>query len=196
MSEIIDARGLTCPQPVMRTRDALESGAEEVEVLVDNAAARENVSRFASSRGCQVRVEEEPGSYRIILSGCPEARGKTQPAEVICSDTRNLVVLSTDAIGKDEELGRILMKAFLNTICEGERIPWRLVLLNRAVLLALEDAETREAVANIESAGVEVLVCGTCLDYFNAKERLAAGRVSNMYEIVETMLMASNSVTI
>ncbi len=196
MSEIIDARGLACPQPVIKTREALASDSGEIEVLVDNDAARENVMRFASGKGCDVRAEEESGFYRLFISGCREARALGQVMQEAAGETRNLIVLSCDVMGSDEELGRILIRTFLNTMCESERLPWRLVLFNRGILLALEEAETMEALRNLEGIGVEILVCGTCLDYFKAKDRLGAGRVSNMYEIVETMLMATNCVTI
>jgi len=196
VSETIDARGLACPQPVIKTREALASDSGEIEVLVDNNAARENVTRFASGKGCDVRVEEESGFYRLFISSCREARALGQGMQEAAGETRNLIVLSCDVMGSDEELGRILIRTFLDTMCEGERLPWRLVLFNRGILLALEEAETMEALRNLEGIGVEVLVCGTCLDYFKAKDRLGAGRVSNMYEIVETMLMATNCVTI
>ncbi|OFW55403.1 MAG: hypothetical protein A2W01_06680 [Candidatus Solincola sediminis] len=192
MSKVVDARGLVCPQPVVRTREALGS-ADEIEVLVDNKTARENVSRFASNKGCAVRVEKESGFYRLIITGRAETGEQTrEPGE----ETRNVIILSSELMGPDEELGRVLMRTFLNTMCESESFPWRLVLFNRGVLLALEGEDTAEALANLACLGVDVLVCGTCLDYFKVKECLAAGRVSNMYEIVETMLMATNSATI
>lgn len=196
MRQLVDARGMACPAPVMRTRDALRSGAKELEVLVDNEAARENVTRFASSQGCDVRVEQEGGFSRLIISGGREAEASPQETAAGEKGARNLVILSSDVMGRNEELGSILMKSFLNTMCESDQLPWRLVLFNRGVLLALKKADTVTALSNLERTGVEILVCGTCLDYFQAKERLGAGRVSNMYEIVDAMLMATNSVTI
>lgn len=198
MSETIDARGLACPAPVVKTRGALNAGAVEIEVLVDNPTARDNVSRFASSQGCSVEVHEEGDCFRIHIS----AEGKTAQATAVEATSADrsggiVVVLSEDIMGRGEtELGRVLIKAFLNTLAESDSLPWRLVLFNRGVHLAVEGAETAQALSNLASMGVEILVCGTCLDFFGLKEKLAVGTVSNMYEILSTMLMAANSITI
>ncbi len=194
MKERVDARGLACPAPVVRTKEALRAGAREIEILVDNPTARDNVCRFASSQGCSSEVFEEEGVFRIAITrgeGAAEAESRPE------TETRTVVVLSSDVMGRGEdELGRILMKAFLNTLAENDSPPWRVVLFNRGVLLAVEGAEGVEALSNLQCMGVEILVCGTCLDYFKQKERVAVGTVSNMYDILTTMLSATNSVTI
>jgi selenium metabolism protein YedF len=197
MGELVDARGLACPAPVVRTKDALKSGAADIEVLVDNPTSRDNVSRFASSQGCVVRVEEEGDVFRVFISNpAGEARAEAcEPREG--SVKRAVVVLSEDVMGRgDEELGKILIKAFLNTLTENDPPPWKMTLFNRGVLLAVEGAETVEALSNLNRLGVEILVCGTCLDYFGLKEKIAVGTVSNMYDILTTMLNATNCVTI
>lgn len=201
MEEVVDARGLPCPTPVVKTREALQRGCQRLEVLVDNPTARDNVTRFAASQGCSVEVSEEDGMFHLYImreGGPEEAACATVTAESPSpSGEKRVVVLSSDVMGRgEEELGRILMKAFLNTLAESERRPWRLVLFNRGVLLAVEGADTLPALKELASRGVEVLVCGTCLDYFGAKDKVAAGTVSNMFEILETMLVASNSVTV
>ncbi len=194
MKERVDARGLACPAPVVRTREALKGGAAEIEVLVDNPTARDNVCRFASSQGCVSEVFEEEGGFRIAITrGAEEAGAESAPGHA----GRAVVVLSSDVMGRgDEELGGILVRAFLNTLAESDPLPWRVVLFNRGVLLAVEGGDGVEALSNLRDMGVEVLVCGTCLDYFKAKEGLAVGTVSNMYDILTTMLSATNSVTI
>lgn len=202
MRELLDARGLACPAPVVKTREALQRGVLELEVLVDNPTARDNVARFAASQGCRVEVREEGGIYRLDIR-----RQAADSAESLESETstecvpgtqgRTVVVLSSDIMGRgEEELGRILVKAFLNTLAESDTVPWRVVLFNRGVLLAVEGADTVPALSNLVHRGTEVLVCGTCLDYFGAKEKVAVGTVSNMFEILNTMLVASNSVTV
>jgi selenium metabolism protein YedF len=199
MKEPVDARGLACPAPVLKTRDALKGGARDIEVLVDNPTARDNVSRFASSQDCRVEVKEEGDIFRIIISS-PLVEEKAQVGMDTSAqevDDRAVVVLSEDIMGRgDEELGTILIKAFVNTLAENDPPPWRIVLFNRGIFLAVEGAETVEALANLEKLGVEILVCGTCLDFFGLKEKAAVGVVSNMYDILTTMLTATNSVTI
>jgi len=195
MGETVDARGLACPEPVVRTRGALGKGARELEVLVDNPTARDNVCRYASSQGCRVEVEQEGEAFRITISKeREEASAEAAAAE---AEVRSVVVLSSDIMGRgDEELGRILIKAFLSTLAESDPLPWRIVLFNRGALLALEGEDTVQALSNLGGLGVEILVCGTCLDFFGAKNKLAVGTVSNMYDILTTMLSATNSVTI
>lgn len=201
MDEVVDARGLACPAPVVKTREALQRGCLRFEVLVDNPTARDNVARFAASQGCGIEVSEENGVFRLHISregGMEEAACVDVAAESLPpTEEKRVVVLSSDVMGRGEEkLGRILMKAFLNTLVESEKRPWRVVLFNRGVLLAVEGADTLPALEALVSRGVEVLVCGTCLDYFGVKGEVAAGTVSNMFEILETMLVASNSVTV
>jgi selenium metabolism protein YedF len=194
MGEYIDARGLACPAPVMKTRDALQSGVSDIEILVDNPTARDNVSRFASSRGCEVSVTEEGDLFRLNISG-QAAPGEATPAARAPrreNETKTVVVFSEEIMGRgNEELGRILMKAFLNTLAESDSLPWRLVFFNRGV-----GAETATALKNLDKLGVEILVCGTCVDFFGVKEKVAVGTVSNMYEILTTLIMATNTVSI
>ncbi len=195
--EEIDARGLACPAPVVKTRDALKKGAREIVILVDNPTARDNVSRFASSQGCQVEVQEEEGDFRISISYSPGAE-ESQVCETFGeTGERAVVVLSEDVMGRGErELGTILIKAFLNTLTESDKLPWRLVLFNRGVLLAEEGADTVPTLRRLEDLGVEILVCGTCLDYFRIKEKVGVGTVSNMYDILTTLVTATNTVSI
>ena len=199
MSELVDARGLTCPAPVVKTRDAVKSGATEIEVLVDNATARDNVSRFAASQGFEASVVEEGGLFRLHLSATGAAPQEMEEGLITCDagGGRTAVVISSDVMGRgEEELGTILIKAFLNTLAENDPPPWRIVLFNRGALLAVEGADAVEALSNLNSLGVEILVCGTCLDFYGLKEKVAVGTVSNMYDILTTMLTATNSVTI
>lgn len=197
MGELVDARGLACPTPVVMTRDALISGAAEIEVLVDNPTSRDNVCRFASSQGCRLEVAEEAGDFRIMVAS-PGGQTDTRAEEdSAATDKRTVVVLCEDIMGRGSpELGKILIKAFLNTLAENDPPPWRIVLFNRGVMLAVEGEDTVEALSNLDKMGVEILVCGTCLDFFGLKEKVAVGVVSNMYDILTTMLTATNSVTI
>jgi selenium metabolism protein YedF len=197
MGELVDARGLACPAPVVKTRDVLKKGASDIEVLVDNPTARDNVCRFASSQGCGVEVREEGDIFRIAVT-VPAGEAGVMVEQTTAGDRmRSVVVLNGDVMGRgSEELGAILIKAFLNTLAENEPPPWRMVLFNSGVKLAMEGADTVQAFQDLESMGVEILVCGTCLDFFGLKEKLAVGTVSNMYDILTTMFSATNSITI
>ncbi len=68
MPKILDLSGLACPLPVIRTKEALEGGeSQEFVVVVDNDAARDNVSRFAQSRGCTVAVAQAGNCYHLTI---------------------------------------------------------------------------------------------------------------------------------
>jgi selenium metabolism protein YedF len=197
MAEIVDARGLACPAPVVKTRAVLKGGARNIEVLVDNPTARDNVCRFASSQGCGVEVMEEEGFFRIAVTGPSREAGPEFEMPAGDGVGRRVIALASDIMGRgDEELGGILIKAFFNTLAESDQLPWRMVFFNSGVKLTVEGTDTAQALRNLESLGVEILVCGTCLDFFGLKDRLAAGTVSNMYDILTTMLSATNSITI
>lgn len=193
MGETVDARGLSCPQPVVLTKQALQGTAGPFQVLVDNPTARDNVARFARSQGCAVEVFEEEYGFRLEVS--PGAGGceLNEPSGA----GSHLFVLSADFMGKvDNQLGRLLIKAFLNTLAEREELPSHLVLFNSGVHLACGEAETVEALRQLQERGVTILVCGTCLDFFGQKEQLRVGSVSNMYEIVDTLAMSGKCITI
>ncbi|WP_297212233.1 sulfurtransferase TusA family protein [uncultured Flavonifractor sp.] len=66
--KLVDARGLSCPEPVMLTRKAVSAGELPCRVMVDNPTARENVTRYAQHQGCQVSVAEADGIYTLTLS--------------------------------------------------------------------------------------------------------------------------------
>lgn len=65
---VLDARGLSCPEPVIMIRKAMASGEASYTMLVDNLTARENVTRYANHQGYQVTAKEEAGEYRLSIS--------------------------------------------------------------------------------------------------------------------------------
>ncbi len=186
----LDARGLACPEPVILTRKALaEGGFETLEVVVDNDAARENVLKFAEFSRCPVaRVEAAEGVFRLWLA----TAGAPAPAPEVPSPASAggaVVLVATEAIGRgDDELGRLLMRGFLFALTECEPPPLRVILMNGGVKLAVEGAESLVNLRRLADAGVEILACGTCLEFFGLKASLAVGRVSNMYEIAGHLL--------
>ena len=197
----VDARGKTCPQPVIDTRKALEDPAlTELEVLVDTEASAENVARMARSLGCEVRLEDSGvGELRVVLTreGAPVTADRVEPPKAAaCAEvTKVAVFVAADGIGRgDDELGQALMKAFLATIEDLAPRPTSLMFMNSGVKLVCEGSGALGAIAELEGLGVEVLVCGTCLDFFGLEDRLAAGRVSNMLEIASRMVEADRVV--
>ena len=195
----IDCRGMACPQPVMATKDILEEHPREmIEVLVDNKASRENVSRFLKSQGWTVSVKEvHEGVY--CITGAPptceiiheEKTSETSSAQKI------LVFIPTDLFGQgSEELGHGLMKNFISTLKEMGADLWRIVLVNAGVKLSSKDSRVLEDLRALENAGVDILVCGTCLEYFNLMDSKAVGHTTNMLDIVTSMQVATKVIRI
>jgi selenium metabolism protein YedF len=183
----LDLRGKTCPVPVIETKRLIDSKpVKEIEVIVDSSAASENVQRFLSSNGFTVQCKEAGSEYHIHgTKGSSETRSAGQDGKVV-------VVVDGETMGRgNDELGAILMKAFLSTLKEIKPEPWRIIFLNAGVKLAAQDAPFVPILKDLEAAGVEILCCGTCLDYFGLKEKTGAGRISNMFEIISAMIEAS-----
>lgn len=197
MSTEVDARGLACPQPVIATKKALDAIAAGVVItMVDNQAARENVMKFAAASGFGVSVEEACGHYRIrITKDAPAAVGAGAP--VVCQDAGETVYLITqNTLGHGSaDLGAILMKSFLYTVLESEPLPRAILFINSGVHLTVAGSPALDNLAALAAHGVKVLSCGTCLDFFNLKDKLAVGGVTNMYTIVAE-LAAGKSVTL
>jgi selenium metabolism protein YedF len=184
----IDCTGKTCPLPVLETKKALEEGhVDTLAVIVDNLTSRENVMRFLQSQGFSVSVMEENKKHRI------EATRGQSDEEIVKSENKLLVFIDGETVGRgSEELGRILMRSFLITLEELNPLPWRIIFINGGVKLAAEESPYLEPLNNLLTLGVEILCCGTCLDYYKLKEKLRVGRASNMFEIASSFLEATN----
>jgi selenium metabolism protein YedF len=201
----IDARGLACPQPVLETKRALESEpSTHFKVIVDNDASRENVSRFARNQGCDVEIEEDgPDQFQItiIRSGAAPAAEQTvesvpSPAAEASLPPKTVVYVSSCSMGRgDEDLGAKLMRGFLRTWIDSRPLPWRMIFINSGVKLTTVDQEAVEAVSLLEERGVEILSCGTCLEHFGLKDDLHAGKVTNMYEVIDSLNAASKVIS-
>ena len=196
MTTVVDARGLACPQPVIKTRQAMQL-ADQVVTLVDNDTALANVSHMAEKAGWQVKVTPEGGDYRIEMVGSalqqePLPVGRAEPLAGSL-----VLVVSADKMGRgDEELGHILIRSFFHTLGEVKPRPDRIILFNTGVRLACQGSEVLDDLCALEADGIEILACGTCLGYFELKDKLAVGRVSNMYDIAETILGAGKVVNL
>ena len=193
--EQLDCRGLACPQPVMRSRDAVAGGAQALEVLVDNEPARENLRRFFEGRGFSVAAKQEgPDCWRITATAdaaAPVPQQATEISPAAEGNSRTLVLITTETIGRgDDTLGGKLMGNFLATLPElGPRL-WRIVLINGGVKLASNPGAALDALKKMEAEGVSILVCGACLGHFGLLEAKAVGETSNMLDIVTSLDLA------
>lgn len=195
----IDARGLACPAPVLRTKAAVEQeDANTVKVVVDNEASQQNVKRFLESQGFETSVEKN-GNEFFITGTCnkapqPQPEGDTQAD---AEQKKIMVMCTTDRIGfGDDDLGLKLMISFIGTLKEMDPDLWRLVLVNNGVKLTIDGSEVLQDLKELEDRGIMILVCGTCLDHFNLLEKKRVGETTNMLDIVTSMQLADKVINI
>jgi len=199
---IVDALGEQCPIPVVKATKALGEMQEPgvLEVHVDNEIAVQNVMRLAMGKGLAASSEKLDDKHFVItmeVSALPEAKAavpQKEESEPVClPDIRSntMVVIDTAAMGRgDDELGRTLMKGFIYALSQLEELPKTIIFYNGGAHIPIEGSVSLEDLKSMEAQGVEILTCGTCLNYYGLTERLAVGQVANMYTIVEKLSAA------
>ena len=195
----IDCRKQTCPLPVVNTKKALEQSADSnLLVVVDNIVSRDNVRRFVQSRGHEVKIEDRGGNlYYMHITRNPEAGKKPAGAANVPTTGGVVVFITTDQLGMgDERLGGILMKAFLNTLHDSEPKPEKIMFINNGVKLTTEGSEVLDSLAALTADGVQIMSCGTCLNYYGILDKLKFGIAGNMYDIVNVLLEAGKVIKI
>ncbi|MBF8435616.1 sulfurtransferase-like selenium metabolism protein YedF [Halanaerobiaceae bacterium Z-7014] len=189
----IDCSGLDCPEPVVKAKKALEEN-NKITIIVDNEVAANNVSRMAIKQGYQVdetRISDQ--EYELLIYGKSNQEAKTTTNNISAINKNTEVMLiTTDRLGEGpEELGELLMNGLLKTIADLKNRPDTLILMNNGVKLATTNLETAKILEKLLAEGLELKVCGTCLEFLELKDDLKVGQISNMYEILE--LITSNS---
>ena len=195
----VNAMGDNCPIPVIKTKKAMQAltSPETIEVLVDNEIAVQNVTKMASSSGGKVTSEklgEKEYKVTIEMEGAPAAAAEEE-GETCMPDRRNntVVVVSSDRMGTgNDDLGKVLIKGFIFAVTQLDTLPKTMLFYNGGATLTCEGSDSLEDLKSLEAQGVQIMTCGTCLDYYGLKEKLAVGTVTNMYSIVETIAGASN----
>ncbi len=198
---VIDCQGLPCPQPVLRCKKYLEQDIPECfEVVVDNEAAKENVIRFLATRGYTAQTSSTAQgiwSLRATREKLFSDKDNQKPCLETCHQTdivteKAVVLLTADSIGAgDDLLGAKLVKNFLATLPEFGNSLWRIILLNGGVRLAVSDSPVLEALNTLEAMGVEIFVCGACLEHFDLLHAKKIGQVTNMLDIVTSLQLAT-----
>lgn len=183
----VDAIGQVCPVPIIMTKNALKDIEEgQVEVSVDSRISLENLQKMSKEMGYDYTVEESGDIFKIVINKMRES------VELRESEENTVVVIDSLHMGKgDVELGRILMKGFIYTLSEMEELPKTILFYNEGVKLAIEGAESLQDLKSLEERGVEILSCGTCLNFYGITEKLRVGSVTNMYTILERQMKAT-----
>lgn len=195
----VDARGDACPIPVVKTKAAIAklNGEGMVETLVDNETAVQNLTKMAHQKGYGVTSEKQNDScYRVSMTiqewedndNAPE-KALSQP---MVQEQNTVVVISADHMGEgDDELGRTLLKGFIFALVTQEKRPRTILFYNGGARLTCEGSDSLEDLRTLAEQGVELLTCGTCLNFYGLTDKLAVGGVTNMYEIVEKQMKAT-----
>lgn len=198
MKREIDARGEACPKPVIMTKKELDNMVEGViTTIVDNEVAKENVSKLANSLGYAYNVDKvnDEEYYIHITKGQVEDTGVNMCIPDTLKDL-TIAFSSNTMGGGSKELGKILMKSFIYTMTEVPPFPSTLLFYNSGVYLTCEGSEVLEDLKLLKEEGVEIISCGTCLDYFEIQDKIKVGEISNMYTIYEKLRNATNTITI
>jgi selenium metabolism protein YedF len=184
---VIDARGIGCPKPVIMAEEALSKIEEGIlEILVDNEASERNLSRFATKNAFYSETTKENNYWRVkIVKGYPcELPSEEAAAE---HEKDLLLIIGTDTMGKEEELGKILMRAFFETMKVTKEVPHTIFFLNAGVKLTTTNEDIIPTLKEIEAMGVEIFSCGTCLKHYNLESELKVGYRGTTNHIVEGM---------
>ena len=195
----VDARGDACPLPVVKAKKAISElkGAGEVEVLVDNEIAVQNLTKMAQQKGYQYSAEKlAEREYRVLFTvGEPAAEEEEAPVCTPDARTDTVVAISAAVMGEgSEELGKTLLKAFVFALTQQDKLPKTILFYNGGAALTCEGSAMLEDLKELEAQGVEILTCGTCLNFYGLTEKLAVGSVTNMYTIAEKLTQAGNVV--
>jgi len=189
----VNAVGKLCPQPVVMTQKALsEAGKAGVVVFVDNETARDNVVKMAEKGGLKVKVYRKTikgFKVEIKKSFLPENKKSNKAKKAVLKE-KIVYLFESDFIGTNRELGKVLSNGFLNAI---EQLPEKqssIILISKGVKLAIKKSYVLNRLKSLEGKGFDILICGTCLDYFKIREKVDAGKISNALEIMECMTEA------
>lgn len=209
MKQLVDARGKQCPVPVIETKKALKEITEGiVEVLVDNEIAVQNLTKMAKQMKLNCSSEKVAVDHYVVhievlksIDEMIQSQSSDDPVQNTAStieqshlettDETTIVVLSANHMGEgNEELGKVLMKGFIYALTELDKLPKKILLYNSGAKLSIQGSDSLEDLRLLESKGVEILTCGTCLNFYGISEQLAVGSVTNMYAIAESMMEA------
>lgn len=195
----VNAMGDTCPIPVVKTKEAIRQlGADGgvVETLVDNDIAVQNLTKMANQKGYGVESEKlGENEYRVTMTVGAGADLPAESEETVCmvpaGQKNTVVVVAADHMGEGEgELGKNLLKAFLYALSQQESLPKTILFYNGGASLTCQGSLSLEDLKSMAERRVEILTCGTCLNFYGLTEKLAVGGVTNMYDIVEKQMAA------
>ncbi len=198
----IDVRGKVCPEPLIITKRAIRESqpSDTFEIVLDNDIATCNLEGLLNEMKISFRRVDEGGISKLYFSvegEPPTLDSVVEECAILAPKVANggyIVVISSCSMGSEDELGLILMRGFINSLAEQDTLPTKIVLYNSGVKICVEGTDTAKTLTELTAKGVEVVMCGVCIDYFGVRESLATGRISNMYEITNLQRTANHIV--
>lgn len=208
MNKIIDAKGKNCPIPVIMAKKEIDGGNNSFVVEVDNNIAVQNLQKLANSQGFKSEIKEDEENFKVYFS--KDLSIANQEEECLeCNEILDKVEENKNSLGSwavfigkeiigagNEELGKSLIKMYFYTISEGEELPKSILFMNDGVKVPTLNEQAIEHLKDLENKGVEILVCGACLNFYGLEEKLKVGKVSNMYDITNQMKEAAKVITL
>lgn len=196
MKKVFDAKGMVCPLPVVNAKEQIKNmnTGDELEVLVDNEIAVQNLCKFAKVKGFSAdakKIKEQEYSVTITLG---DKVFVSENEEILCTPNQindYVVAVSSQFMGEgNDDLGKALMKSFIFALTKQDVFPKTILFYNSGAFLTSEGSDCLEDINYLQANGVEVLTCGTCMNFYGITEKLAVGSATNMYDIVEILSKA------
>ncbi len=196
----LDVRGKLCPEPLIITKRAIKGADKDelFEVILDNDIATCNLEALLQEMGITFRREDNGNTSTLLfgLNGVLPNSTESSNEELCNIPTPKtggyVTVIVSEGMGSTDELGTILMRGFINSLIEQDVLPQTIILYNSGVKVAIKGSDTANSLNELSDAGVDIILCGVCVDYFELREQIAVGRISNMLEITSTTRKASH----
>jgi len=194
-NNIIDARGLQCPKPLILTKKTLNNPEveEAFKIVIDNKTAKDNIERFLQDNNVEFQTNKSDNDFIISIS--KTGKKIEGNAAVYCipsernSTAGNIICIKSDKMGEgNDDLGRLLMQGYINTIIETGILPEKIVFYNSGVKLVTEESNVAVSLMELEKKGVKIVMCGTCVDFYGLKDKINFGVISNMYDISDVLI--------
>lgn len=197
-TKLLDCTKLECPMPVIKAKQELEKDGEMLlDVIVDNEIAVQNLKKLANSMGYKSSSKKQDENFCVSIEKTINTSLNQDKSNLKFVEERQTILIKTSFLGiGDDSLGSTLMKGFIFTLTQSKPLPKKVMFLNSGVKLTTENEETVKNLQILEKEGTELVSCGTCLDFYNLKDKLKVGSVGNMYDIVDSLNQSSNKLTI
>ena len=193
----VNAMGDACPIPIVKTKNAIRElqGGGTVETRVDNEIAVQNLTKMANQKGYGVHSEKiSDNEFKVTMTvnaEAAQAAADSAIATVPAGKKNIVVVISSNQMGSgEEELGKSLLKGFIYALSQQDTLPSTILFYNSGAYITSEESASIEDLKSLEAQGVEILTCGTCLNFYGLTDKLQVGEVTNMYVIAEKMTQA------